>query len=229
MAKLSQLSQIVLLLNERSSCLLVAARLLSTCQSIVRFKAWLVSPSLPFVATIDSFGLETVPLRPPKPTLLAKWKKAKYKKRVTDWAAALVLKFCQKGGKVHHFFSLLILEDQEVVKVWWWHKLVNQAVQFPKANFEEKNYHHLLQWTSSTSTSSWAWKSLIYLNNIANIISAFQTSLSNSQFQSKHNQKLERWLVVLELTRESNQNKWFCIFFKSAPKFLKNRLRSDKR
>ena len=117
MAKLSQLSQIVLLLNERSSCLLVAARLLSTCQSIVRFKAWLVSPSLPFVATIDSFGLETVPLRPPKPTLLAKWKKAKYKKRVTDWAAALVLKFCQKGGKVHHFFSLLILEDQEVVKV----------------------------------------------------------------------------------------------------------------
>ena len=106
MAKLSQLSQIVLLLNERSSCLLVAARLLSTCQSIVRFKAWLVSPSLPFVATIDSFGLETVPLRPPKPTLLAKWKKAKYKKRVTDWAAALVLKFCQKGGKVHHFFFL---------------------------------------------------------------------------------------------------------------------------
>ena len=125
-------------------------------------------------------------------------------------------KILPEGGKSASLFSLLILEDQEVVKVWWWHKLVNQAVQFPKANFEEKNYHHLLQWTSSTSTSSSAWKSLIYLNNIANIISAFQTSPSNSQFQSKHNQKLERWLVVLELKRESNQKKWLCIFFKSV-------------
>ena len=29
---------------------------------------------------------------------------------------------------------------------------------------------------------------------------------------SKHKQKLERWLVGLEFTRENNQNKWFCIF-----------------
>ena len=30
---------------------------------------------------------------------------------------------------------------------------------------------------------------------------------SNSQLQSKHKQKLERWLVNLEFTRENNQNK----------------------
>ena len=35
---------------------------------------------------------------------------------------------------------------------------------------------------------------------------------SNSQFFPKHKQKLERWLVGLEFTRENNQNKWFCIF-----------------
>ena len=30
---------------------------------------------------------------------------------------------------------------------------------------------------------------------------------SNSQFKSKHKQKLERWLVSLEFTRKNNQNK----------------------
>ena len=32
---------------------------------------------------------------------------------------------------------------------------------------------------------------------------------SNSQFKSKHKQKLERWLVGLEFTRENNKKKDF--------------------
>ena len=119
--------------SRRRSWLLVAAARLSTCQSIVRFKAWRVSPSLP-LAAIDSFGLDR-----PSTASIANFACQMEKRQNTrnEWRA-LVLKFCQSGKKCITFF--LTYSWEEVVKVWWWHKLVNQAVQFPKANLEEKNY-----------------------------------------------------------------------------------------
>ena len=39
------------------------------------------------------------------------------------------------------------------------------------------------------------------------MLTSVKIFLSNSQFKSKHKQKLERWLVGLESTRKNNQNK----------------------
>lgn len=142
--------------SRRRSLLLVAAARLSTCQSIVRFKAWRVSPSLP-LATIDSFGLDR-----PSTASIANFacqmeKKAKYKKRVTGTCA----KILPEREKVHHFFSYLFLRRSSEGMMMTQTCQPSCAIPQGESRGEELPDHHL-HWTSSTSTSSSAWKSLIF-------------------------------------------------------------------
>ena len=65
----------------------------------------------------------------------------------TSGGAGTCAKFCQKSASLF-FFTRRRWRKQyvRVVKLWrWWHKLVNQAVQFPKANLELKeDYLHFI-------------------------------------------------------------------------------------